>query len=391
MSSNNQRIFLHISMPSGKDSETTKKVDSTYLRFNNVLMGDEELPNISKICDYCDNVNAKLGAYIRNRCLDIRREHTFFEPGLNKPNSMLNVIESSERKKIRILLYPGERDDINDLNMRDTTHNMIIQFDHSQNCFRATDPHANPPSFYQTCNSEENALLYLEALMVDACICHYLSVSDVALHHDDKQRISSEKVLFLRELVERKDTAFLSLGGQKLVEYVAEQLTDTTPYISFLSIFTIAPMDCFPNVCCNFLAYFEDYCRLWSEFQIWYFDRHGRVFSKKRKITNPLETIFDRNKYEGQISLCEIIKKLQNILCTFSCKTFNKPFGLELRYAVVIIKHLPESEEKKQRFNALFSGQLHQAKWDIVFWKDIEKYDNIMSYLEIVPFMIIDE
>ena len=284
MSSDNHRILLHILMPSGDDPEATKKVDSTYLRFNNVLIGNGQLPNISKICDYCDSVNEKLGAYIRNRCLDIRKEDTIFEPSVNKPNSMLNVIENSERKKIRILLYPGKRNDIDNLNMSETTHNMIIQFNQDQSCFRATDPHANPPSFYQTCNSEENALLYLEGLMVDACICHYLGVSDVAFHHDDKKRISSEKVIFLRELSEKENLNFLSLGAQKLVRYVATQLSETTPYISFLSIFTIAPMDLFKEESYDSRAYFEDYCDLWSEFQKWYFDRYDRVFSKKEKL-----------------------------------------------------------------------------------------------------------
>ncbi len=390
MSSNNHRILLHILMPSGNDPEATKKVDSTYLRFNNVLMGDGEMPNISKICDYCDNVNAKLGAYIRNRCLDIKKEDTIFEPNVNKPNSMLNVIESSERKKIRILLYPGRRNDIDDLNMSETTHNMIIQFDQNQNCFRPTDPHAKPPSFYQTCNSEENALLYLEGLMVDACICHYLGVSDVALHHDDKQRISLEKVLFLKELAEKQNINFLSLGAQRLIKYVAAQLSDGTPYISFLSVFTIAPMDLFKDESYNFCSYFEDYCNLWSEFQKWYFDRYGRIFSKNRKIENPLETVFDRNKYQGQISPIEIINKIDDILNTPSNKISNDPFGLELRYAVIIIKHMPDTFSKTQQFEALFSGQLHQAKWDIIYWGDIEKYDNIISYLEVVPFMIID-
>ena len=113
--------------------------------------------------------------------------------------------------------------------------------------------------------------------------------------------------------------------------------------------------------------------------------------SADRKIENPLETIFNRNKYQGQISPNEIVNKIGDILNTPSSKVSNDPFGLEFRYAVIIIKHMPDTLSKTQQFEALFSGQLHQAKWDIIYWGDIEKYDDIISYLEVVPFMIIDQ
>lgn len=390
MSSDNQRILLHILMSSGNDAEATKKVDTTYLRLNNILAGDEQLPNIANICACCNNVNTKLGAYIRNRCLNIRKEDTIFEPSLNNPNNMLNAIENSNRKNIRVLLYPGKRNDIDNLNLSETTHSMIIQFDQSQTCFRAAVPHAKYPSFYQTCNSDKNAILYLEGLIVDACICHYLGVSDVALHHDNKQRISLEKVTFLRELAERQNISFLSPNAQVLVKHVVTKLSNDTPYISFLSIFTIAPMDIFKDESYDFFSYFEDYCNLWSKFQKWYFDKYGRVFSKNKKVINPLETVFDRNKYQGQISPVEISNKIDSILNTSSKKISNAPFGLELRYAVIIIKHMPDTHLKTQQFEALFPGQLHQAKWDIIYWGDISRYNNILPYLEIVPFMIID-
>lgn len=105
---------------------------------------------------------------------------------------------------------------------------------------------------------------------------------------------------------------------------------------------------------------------------------------------NPLETVFDRNKYQGQISPVEISNKIDSILNTSSKKISNAPFGLELRYAVIIIKHMPDTHLKTQQFEALFPGQLHQAKWDIIYWGDISRYNNILPYLEIVPFMIID-
>lgn len=391
MTSTNQRILLHILMPSGNDPDATKKVDSTYMRFNNALIGNEQLPNITNICQYCNKVNPTLGAYIRNRCLNIRKEDTIFEPSITKPNHMFNGINSSDRKYIRIILYPGDRKDIKELNMSDTTHTMIVQFNLDDTCFKATEPHKKPPSFYQVCNSEETALLYLEGLIVDACICHYLGVSDVALHHDDKQRISFEKVIYLKELAKKDNIEFLSESGQQLVKFVAKQLCDSTPYISFLSIFTIAPKDLFRKEVGNVLSYIEDYFKLWSAFQKWYFDRYGRLFSKSKEIENPIEKVFKRNKYQGQISPKEIANKIDDILKNPIQKITNAPFGLELRYAVIIIMHLPDTSSKIEQFETLFSGQLHQAKWDIIYWGNIEKYNNILSYLEIVPFMIGEE
>lgn len=401
MSNNNHRILLHITMLSGNDKKATRMVDSTYLRINNVLSGSGQLPNIAKICDYCDSNKSDLGPYIRNRCLDIRKEDTVFEPRVNKTNSILNVVEHSERKKIRIVLYPGERTDIDDLNMDETTHNMIVQFDEVDSWFRVTEPHTNPPSFYQICGSEKIALLYLEALMVDACICHYLGVSDVAYHHDDKQRISSEKVLFLREISKNNRLKMFSSPAQKLIKYVASQMNDSTPYISFLSIFTIAPLDVFKEDSYNgldtnneydfydILSYFDDYCALWSEFQKWYFDRYGRLFFKGQKVENPLNKVFNRNKYKGQISPSEIARKLEEIKKKEIRKISNPLFGLELRYAVIVLKHMPDKSTKIEQIEPLFVGQLHQSKWDIIYWGDIGKYYHILQNLEIVPFIII--
>lgn len=381
---NDHRILLHITMLAGNDPIATKKSDATYYRFNNILGGNGQLPSIAEICDYCDDVNRKLGAYIRNKCLDVSKEDTVFKPPITNSRNMLNIIDSSERKNIRILLYPGRRDDIDDLNMQETTHNMIIQFKDVLTSFCPTESHANPPSFYQPCVSEEIALRYVEALLVDACICHYLGISDVAYHHDDKQRISSEKVLFLKELIREGQLGFLSASAQRLVEYVTSKIDETTPYISFLSIFTIAPFDVLEG---TEFSFFEDYCTLWSKFQRWYFDRHGRLFSKQKPIENPLETVFDRNKYQGQISPTGIVNKIQELLNTPICRATNFPFENESRFAIIIIKHKPKSTATEQ-FDALFSGKLHQSKWDIVYWGDLERYKNVMPYLEIVPIMI---
>lgn len=386
MSIKNHRILLHITMLPGNDPVATKKADATYYRFNNILNGIGQFPNLSDICNFCDGINKELGAYIRNRCLDIKKEDTVFEPRVSKSKSILGIVESSERKYIRILLYPGKRDDIDDLTMEETTHNMIVQFKEVPSRFCAAEPHTNPPSFYQTCASEEMALRYLEALLIDACICHYLGVSEVASHHDEKQHISSEKVLFLRELSQKRELDFLSPSAQQLVKYVASKIDETTPYISFLSIFTIAPFDVLDGEDFHF---FEDYFNLWYEFQKWYFDKHGRVFSKQKPIENPLDMVLDRNKYQGQISPAEFVEKIRELQEKPICRVRNAPFGEELRFAVIIVKHVPDKSAVISQFDALLTGKLHQSKWDIIYWDDLKRYKDVLPYLDIVPIMII--
>ena len=366
----------------------SRKAESTYLRVNNILKGSGQFPNITTICSYCDTINEKLGAYIRNKCLDITKEDSVFSPSIHKTNSILNGIDTSKRKNIRILLYPGERHDVKDLNMNETTHNMIVQFKEPSSYFVPTEPHNNPPCFYQICGSEEIAILYFESLLVDACICHYLSISDVAYYHDEKQKISSEKVMFLQEVSEMEGFKNLTDGAKQLVSYVASQLTRDTPYISFLSIFTIAPFDVFGKDENFNDAYFEDYCKLWNLFQKWYFNKHGRMFFENKEVKNPLESVFSRNKYKGQISPNEIENSLNLALSNPIKPPEHNPFGEECRYAFIIIKHMPNNDQKKLKFESLFSGQLHQAKWKIIHWSEIDKYNDILSYIEIVPFLI---
>lgn len=386
MSSVNHRVLFHITMLSSDDPMAIQKANETYWRINNILEGGTQLPNIKKICDSCDGLNKNLEAYIRNKCLDLGKETTLFDPSLHKTNAIFNVIDDSERKNIRIILYPGNRGDIDDLNMHETTHNMIIQFDNQISNFKPTEAHVNPPSFYQVCNSAELALLYLEALLVDACMCHYLGVSDVAYHHDDKQHISAEKVLFLREIAQR-DLTFLSENAQRLIKYVLPQLSEDTPYISFLSIFTIASLDIFDEDGQKSI-HFTDYCKLWAEFQRWYYNKHGRLFSKNVKLQDPLATVFNRNKYQGQISPREIKEKIEELLQSSMPLRPNPLFGMEHRYAVIIIKRVPDTTLRIKQFQTLFSGQLHQSKWDIIYWGNIDRYNDVLSYLEIVPFMI---
>lgn len=394
MSSSYDRILLHITMVSGSDPTAAKMAEATYLRINNILSGISRLPNIASFFTCCADIDKKLGAYIRNECFDVKKENTFFNPDAQKPNSMLNVIDNSERGKIRVLLCPGnKREYISGLKMKETTHNMIIQFGSNKSDFIPTEPHDNPPSFYQVCNSVEVALLYFEALLFDACMCHYMGVSDAAPHHDDKQKISSEKVRFLKEICASGKVDSLTPGARKLVKHVVSCFTETTPYVSFFSIFTIASRD---GVISKDVdgkevdvveAYFDDYLQLWAEFQKWYYTKHGRMFSKNKEILNPLDTILDRNVYQGQISPSAVIEKIKKILEHPKNPALGSQLGTKNRYTFVIVRHIPSDRSELATLDSLFPGQMHQAKWDVVHWTDLEKYKKIPD-LELVPFMI---
>lgn len=385
MNNSNQRILLGVTMRPSDNPIVDQKMKSIYQKLNNTLTGNRQLPNISEICRYCDTENEKLGAYIRNECFDLKKVSTIYFRDTKKINRITNIFDPADKKNIRIILYPGAGNDMDSFKNPESTHNMILRFADDIPNFCAADVHVSPPSFYQRCSSENTALLYLEALLVDACMCHYLGISDVASFHDEKIKISSEKVRFLKEFVKSKDIKNLDVGAQKLVTQAVSLLQEITPYVSFLSLFTIAKLDFTPN---STVLFFKDYCRLWKYFQVWYFKKHGRYFSTETEVDNPINTIFNRNKYQGQVSPSKIADKIKEIIKKPTSRNEEGLLGLESRYAVIVLKHKEREETKKAQLDALFVGQVHPATWDIVYWGDLWKYEDYSSELEIIPIII---
>lgn len=379
------RVLLHVTMDSSQNAHIKNKMHNIYQRINNILYGCEQLPNIVEICNYCDTRNRRLGAYIQNECIAINNRSITYARSVDRPNGIIKMVHPTDRKKIRTILFPGVGTDIENLKIPESTHNMILRFDENAPNFCAADAHKFPPSFYQTCSSEYTALLYLEALLIDACMCHYLGISDVACFLDEKKNISTDKVQFLREFSTSTNFKLLNIAAQNLVNKTLEKLEDTTPYISFLSIFTISPRDFTPD---SNLVLFDQYCIMWKQFQIWYFQKHGRFFSKESDVINPLDTVFYRNKYQGQISPGEITSKIIQCINHPASRYSEGLLGKESRYAVIILKHLPENKIRTEQLETLFSGNLHQAKWKIIYWGDWEKYEKHQHFFEIVPFII---
>lgn len=377
------RVVLYVSMAYGYNDYSAIMAEETFLALKNIFDGENQFHNVSNIYKECMNINTKLGVYIWNSCLKLSKENTLFDNKDEKINSILNVVTDSIRKQIRMILYPGNKNDLNELTIAGATHNMIVQFSEKDSAFCPTISHSKSPSFFQTCSSVDEALLYFEALLVDACICHYLGISDVAHYLDDKRLISNEKVLFLKELVKEKKLNFLNDNSKKLIKYVVDNLKDDTPYVSFFSIFTIATLD-LSNEPLNF----SEYCKLWSEFQKWYFEKHNRLFIKGSTVDDALEKLLKNNKFKGQISEEELNKKITKILNGVIDYKENPPFGNEQRYALIIFTHSLDKIDQIKQSDSLFNGKVHPATWDIISWDKVSHYKSLFQDLEIIPFII---
>lgn len=388
-----KRVVLNVSVIPKTQSYSEKEAILTYSTLNNSLTASQAFPNVNEIPSYCESFNKKLGAYIYNTCNDLDKYSSLFSPEKQKSNRILSILDAKKCKDVRVIIYPGPKEDIDDLNMISTTHTMIVDFEESLPNFNVTRPHRKCPSFYQPCNSEKTALLYFESLLVDACLCHYLSVSEAAAFHDEKQKISKEKVDFIREITKEKKWGNLSKGAQELIRFVVNKLDDNTPYISFFSIFTIAPLDFFTNGeynDSNRLAYFNDFCVLWKLFQEWYFNKHNKLLYVNEEVDNPLASILHRNKYLGQIGKNSFENKINKIMNNIKNKKnlydTEEPFGTENRYAVVVLEHTPPNKKQYLEFEPLISGDVHQGAWNIVYWNKLHLY--VEKDFSIIPFII---
>ena len=387
MLNSQERILVLVTpFPESKSKEQIK-ANMTYCKLNDIFLSTEQFTTAQGLCEYIKNFRVELVPKIRSACAGLKSKATIYNTTEKRTN---NLFYGIEKKKVRILLYPGNRKDISNLKVNEATHNMIIQFDDSVTNFRATEPHECFPNFYQMCNSEIVAIKYIEALLIDACLCHYVGVSDAALHQDDKQKISKEKVSFLKELTDRNGLQTLSTSAQKLVKYVCSNLPDNTPYISFLSIFTIATLDSDYSKSDDALieTFFHDFFQLWKLFQKWYYQKHHLLFSEEKDIVDPIESIFNRNKYHGQISPDTAIKEIKDQLKSFKTERINETSKEARLYAFVILKKMPNSRKQKEICDSLFAGQLHQSKWRIKKWNDLNIFRDVYGLIEIVPFML---
>lgn len=231
--SKHKRIFVSITK-TGESLEQRDLLDE----IGTDLAWRDRMPSAKNVYKYCADNNESISKILDEACgkFEIRQRANH-----EKANS---IISSEDKKYIRVMVYSDDTTDLKDLKLDAATHTMIIRFDNTSNAqFMATEPHENYPIFYQNCCSTTVAIRYIEALLIDSCMCHYMAVSDAAMHHDEKQRISSEKVQFIKELV--NDTNFNCFNEEvkSLIKYVAGKFKDNTPYISFFSIFTIPTKD----------------------------------------------------------------------------------------------------------------------------------------------------
>lgn len=387
------KLLLHITVLPESDEEARSFVDDIYFCIKNALRGYQEMPNVESFCQFCDAKGGKrLTNDIRNQIYQMKKQGVFLWLEKRKtPGRHLRGIDGPSKKDIRVLLYPGDRENISDLNIRETTHNMIIEFVRSGERFFASEPHNNPPSFYQKCSSVNTALCYLEGLIIDSCLCHYLGISDVAVKHDQKQRISRDKIDFLVDLSRSDDYQRLSIEAQGLISNVISKMTAVTPYISLFSIFSVAVQDLSDEA--RVENYYDDFLVLFKLFQKWYFEKNGRLFSKDGFAQDALKSVFNRNTFQGQISpvsfdgkINEQCEKLRKGLIS---QTDNPPFGVEERWAVIVVKHTPVGSDETKTFRSLFSGAIHPATVNIIPWSDLELYRPIEHRIQVLPIHII--
>lgn len=391
MSEKNIRYLLAVMVIPEGNANNRKYVSTIASKLGNVLNQYRQTPNAQAIFNYCEKNNDVMEGFIEKDFLRLSIESVGFNPTKDKPNNMFNTIETSEKGKVRVMLYPENKSDVNLLKLPEATHNMIIRFDSSADQFMAVEPHVYTPSFYQPVANDIIASLYIEALLVDASMCHFIGVSSAALHHDDEQNISHEKVQFLFDFVNSNeiDNSDLDADGKALIKYVVNKLTPNTPYISFLSIFTIASIEYFKKERIEeaaFESYFSNYCKLWCRFQRWYYQKHGRILSKENCSQDVILNLFDRNKYQGQISPEAAQAEIQNKLA--GKRTSSKILGSEGLYAFIILKNVPNSREHQATCKSLFSGQLHQSIWAIKPWDELVCFVPIKEFIEVVPLIL---
>lgn len=375
--SNHKRMFVSITK-TGESLQQRDLLDS----FGTDLAWKDRMPSARSVYKYCINNNASISKMLDEACgkLEIH-EHA--------NHGRINTIIAPEDKKyIRVMIYSGDTTDLKDLKLNDVTHTMIVRFDNTSNTqFIPTEPHENYPIFYQNCSSTTVAIRYIESLLIDSCMCHYMAVSDAAMHHDEKQSISSEKVQFIKELVNDTNFNCFDEDVKKLIKYVADKLKDNTPYISFFSIFTILTKDLGmgDDLKNNINKFFKSYYMLWVCFQQWYYKKHGLLFRTDDDVNNAIKTIFDRNKFQGQVSEDKVKLEIKNQMQLYVQNLDNPDVCV---YVFVILKNLPKKSKCIEQCETVFGSDMHPASWIVMPLCDVSKYNYIKDYIEIIPFMI---
>lgn len=375
--SNQRRMFVSITK-TGESFQQRDLLDS----FGTDLAWKNRMPSARSLYNYCVNNNASISKMLDEACAKLEIHEHANHGRINA------IIPSKDKKYIRVMIYSDDTADLQDLKLNDVTHTMIVRFDNlSTTQFIATEPHENYPIFYQNCSSTAVAIRYIESLLIDSCMCHYMAVSDAAMHHDEKQRISSEKVLFIKELANDTNINCFDEDVKELIKYAADKLKDNTPYISFFSIFTILTKDfgIVDDLKNNINKFFKSYYMLWTCFQKWYYQKHGLLFRTDDDVNNAINTIFDRNKFQGQVSEDKVKHEIKNHMRLFAQNPDNPEVCV---YAFVILKSLPQKNKCVEHCEAFFGPNMHPASWNILPLRDVSKYTYINDYIEIIPFMI---
>lgn len=386
---NNKRFVVHFTPIEQGDRFAQRESSIAFARINNILAGNTIFPNFEKICHALSNIDSALSAYIRKEFSRLCYQDILFDKRKQDSGRVFNNIQDSDRKYIRAIFQQGSAADVDFIQLNGATHNMIVRFEKSSQTFQPTLRHKNPPSFYQICSSSNTALLYLEALVMDACMCHYYGVSDAAMRKIDQQRISSDKVRFMLHLAQSCELQQLSEAAQKCIVYAANNLASDTPYISFFSVFSIVPEDIEIGMTRKQWEsiFASEYCKLWKLFQKWYYSFYGKIITQNSDYQYAYQSIFNNSIYSGQISEYDSQKEIQRIFDEDDNQD-NTSSSESGRYVFVIISHVPSVQQTFDNLGQLMRKEIHQAQWRVIPFSDISIYQDYLPYLTFVHFMI---
>lgn len=378
-----------VTSPRGKNQRV---MDNVVCVLNDALKTYDKMPNAEKIMAYNKLHGEPLPPKLLRQFLNISTSQIYFDPKTETTNKIIKSVSPENRRFLRVTLDTGLSKYLKQLKLEETSHHMILYFvDNCSSKFLPTEKHPHPPIFSQGVDSEHVALLYIEAMLLDSMMCHHMGISDAAMKHNGKQRISTEKVEFICAICQGRGQECYGMSDRAwdLIRFVAKHLTTETPYISFLSIFTVASLDYVQDTY-SFDNLFNDYFSMWKAFQKWYFLRHNMVLSCISQSGDTFNDLFPQNKYKKQISAYAATRELKKICDEEkNARQGKENAQLDERYAFIIIKRVPKLCEDREILEGMFgNGKIHQASWKIINWKDWSLYSKFSYLIEVVPFLI---
>lgn len=279
---------------------------------------------------------------------------------------------------LRIVFLSGRNADTDKFYNSNASHIALIIIDPGQTFH--VEKHKVSHIFYQFIPTVELAELFINGVILDSTLCHLLGLCEIAQRTIDRQKISHEKVEFLKsanllELLEKYD---VNENHIKTIEAFANNLNNDTPYISFLMIFSdyllSQNIESIRTRREQESDVLHSYVCLWKVFRQWYFDKHHRSIKKTYTLDDIRSLINSIHKYYGQIGDKGLEKEIRGIIT----KQEKNPPQLGVgRYYLVILRHTPKKELVIKQIQSIMGGiVLYQNKSVVKRKEDLDQFSN---------------